>query len=42
MTLDASIVPNTDYVVLIGNAKVTGSNEVLEQGEGFAIVKLNH
>jgi phosphoglycerol transferase len=40
MTADVSILSNIDYVVLIGNAKVTGPQEVLDQGEGYAIVKI--
>jgi hypothetical protein len=32
--------PSIDYVVLIGNAKISGASEVLDQGEGYAIVKI--
>lgn len=40
MTADVSILNGIDYVVLIGNAKVSGQTEVLDQGEGYAIVKI--
>jgi phosphoglycerol transferase len=40
MTLDKKVVSDMDYVVLIGNSKMTGSNQVLDQGQGYAIVKL--
>jgi hypothetical protein len=40
MTLDEKVVSDMDYVVLIGNSKMTGSNQVLDQGQGYAIVKL--
>jgi phosphoglycerol transferase len=39
-TIDAASLPSVDYVVLIGNAKISGTTEVLEQGEGYAIVKI--
>jgi hypothetical protein len=39
-TVDAASMPSVDYVVLIGNAKISGASEVLEQGEGYAIVKI--
>ena len=39
-TVDAASMPNVDYIVLIGNAKISGTTEVLEQGEGYAIVKI--
>ncbi len=39
-TVDAASMPSVDYVVLIGNAKISGTTEVLEQGEGYAIVKI--
>jgi len=39
-TVDATSMPTVDYVVLIGNAKISGTTEVLEQGEGYAIVKI--
>jgi phosphoglycerol transferase len=42
MTLDEKVVSDMDYVVLIGNSKINGSNQVLDQGQGYAIVKLNH
>lgn len=38
--IDVAALPDVDYVVLIGNAKLTGAAENLEQGEGYAIVKL--
>ncbi len=38
--IDAASMPNVDYVVLIGNAKITGTTEVLDQAEGYAIVKI--
>jgi phosphoglycerol transferase len=39
-SIDVAALPDVDYVVLIGNAKISGASEVLEQGEGYAIVKL--
>ena len=42
MTLDEKVVSDMDYVVLIGNSKINGTNQVLDQGQGYAIVKLNH
>jgi phosphoglycerol transferase len=39
-TIDSASIPDVDYVVLIGNAKLSGAAEVLDQGEGYAIVKL--
>ena len=39
-TLDVGSIADVDYVVLIGNAKLTGTAESLEQGEGYAIVKI--
>ena len=39
-SIDAGALSDVDYVVLIGNAKLTGAAENLEQGEGYAIVKL--
>ncbi|BDS49768.1 hypothetical protein RKACHI23_00300 [Rhodoluna lacicola] len=38
--IDSESMPNVDYVVLIGNAKITGTTEVLDQAEGYAIVKI--
>ena len=40
--IDVAGLADVDYVVLIGNAKLNGSAEVLAQAEGYAIVKLNH
>jgi phosphoglycerol transferase len=39
-SIDTAALPDVDYVVLIGNAKLTGAAENLEQGEGYAIVKI--
>jgi hypothetical protein len=39
-TIDSASIPDVDYVVLIGNAKLSGAAEVLDQGEGYAIIKL--
>jgi hypothetical protein len=39
-SVDVAGLPDVDYVVLIGNAKLTGAAENLEQGEGYAIVKI--
>lgn len=39
-SIDVVALPEVDYVVLIGNAKLTGAAETLEQGEGYAIVKI--
>jgi len=39
-SIDVAALPDVDYVVLIGNAKLTGAAENLEQGEGYAIVKI--
>jgi phosphoglycerol transferase len=39
-SVDVAALPDVDYVVLIGNAKLTGATENLEQGEGYAIVKI--
>jgi phosphoglycerol transferase len=41
-TMDAESIPNVDYVVLIGHAKISGSSSVLGQGEGFKILMLKH
>jgi phosphoglycerol transferase len=37
---DSSVLADVEYVVLVGNAKLNGSVEMLEQAEGYAIVKL--
>jgi phosphoglycerol transferase len=37
---DSSALPDVEYVVLVGNAKLNGSIEMLEQADGYAIVKL--
>jgi phosphoglycerol transferase len=39
-SIDVAALPDVDYVVLVGNAKLTGTAENLEQGEGYAIVKI--
>jgi phosphoglycerol transferase len=39
-SIDVAALPDVDYVVLIGNAKLTGAAENLEEGEGYAIVKI--
>ena len=39
-SIDVGAMPDVDYVVLIGNAKLTGSAQTLEQGEGYAVVKV--
>jgi hypothetical protein len=39
-SIDVAAMADVDYVVLIGNAKLTGAAENLEQGEGYAIVKI--
>ena len=39
-SIDVTVLTDIDYVVLIGNAKLTGASESLEQGEGYAIVKI--
>ena len=39
-SIDVAALPDVDYVVLIGNAKLTGSAQSLQQGEGYAIVKI--
>jgi phosphoglycerol transferase len=39
-SIDAATLTDVDYVVLIGNAKLTGAAESLDQGEGYAIVKI--
>jgi phosphoglycerol transferase len=39
-SVDVAGLPDVDYVVLIGNAKLTGAAESLEQGEGYSIVKI--
>jgi phosphoglycerol transferase len=39
-SIDVAALPDVDYVVLIGNTKLTGAAENLEQGEGYAIVKI--
>ena len=38
--IESASMPNVDYVVLIGNSKITGTTEVLDQAEGYAIVKI--
>jgi phosphoglycerol transferase len=40
MAIDSSILSDVDYVILIGDAKLSGAGEVLEEGQGYAIVKL--
>ena len=40
--IDATALADVDYVVLIGNAKLSGAAQTLDQGQGYAIVKLNH
>jgi phosphoglycerol transferase len=42
MTADAAIFKDIDYVVLIGNAKVSGGTKVLDQGQGYSVVQLQH
>jgi hypothetical protein len=39
-SIDVAALADVDYVVLIGNAKLTGSAQSMEQGEGYAIVKI--
>jgi phosphoglycerol transferase len=39
-SIDVAAFPDVDYLVLIGNVKLTGAAENLEQGEGYAIVKI--
>jgi phosphoglycerol transferase len=39
-SIDVVALPDIDYVVLIGNANLTGLAETLEQGEGYSIVKI--
>jgi phosphoglycerol transferase len=39
-TADVSSFADVDYVILVGTAKISGEAEVLDQGEGYAIVKL--
>ena len=39
-SLDVSLLGGLDYVILIGNAKLSGAGEVIDEGEGYAIVKL--
>ncbi len=39
-SIDVTVLTDVDYVVLIGNAKLTGASKSLEQGEGYAIVKI--
>jgi phosphoglycerol transferase len=41
-SVDVASLPDVDYVVLLGNARVSGSTEVLGQGDGYAVIKLNH
>jgi hypothetical protein len=38
--IDVAGLADVDYVVLIGNAKLNGSAEVLAQAEGYSIVKI--
>jgi phosphoglycerol transferase len=39
-SIDVGAMPDVDYLVVIGNAQLTGSAQTLEQGEGYAIVKI--
>ena len=39
-TADVSSFADVDYVILVGTAKISGEAEVLDQGEGYAIIKL--
>ena len=41
-SVDVSELPDVDYAVLLGNARVSGSTELLDEGQGYALVKLNH
>jgi phosphoglycerol transferase len=41
-SIDARALPDVDFVILIGNAKLSGAAQTLDQGQGYAIVKLNH
>jgi hypothetical protein len=41
-SIDAAALADVDYVVLIGNAKLSGAAQTLDQGQGYAIVELNH
>ena len=40
--VDVTALPDVDYVVLIGNAKLNGGAEVIAQDNGYSIVKLVH
>jgi phosphoglycerol transferase len=37
---ESSALTDVDYVILVGNSKLNGAVEMLEQAEGYAIVKL--
>jgi hypothetical protein len=39
-SIDTAALTDVDYVVLIGNAKLTGAAENLEQGDGYAVVRI--
>lgn len=38
--IEAASMVNVDFVVLIGNAKISGATEVLENADGYSIVKI--
>jgi hypothetical protein len=38
--VDVGRMPGIDFVVLIGNAKIPGTNQVIDQGEGYKILKI--
>lgn len=40
--VDAAALTDVDYVVLIGNAQITGATKVLDQGQGYSVVQLQH
>lgn len=40
--VDAAALTDVDYVVLIGNAQITGATKVLDHGQGYSVVQLQH
>lgn len=41
-TADLAKFEDVEYVILIGNASITVDNTVLSQGDGYAVLQLNH
>ena len=40
--VDVAALTDVDYVVLIGNAQITGATKTLDQSQGYSVVQLQH